>query len=90
MNIVVIDDSGVSTFKTWHKAVSATGLKKEEFTQVGQDYVATLTGDSYEIQKDIRLLENVAAQKMFTKNKLELPDIAGLVTLFMVFLLFVK
>lgn len=86
MNIVLVtDEVGIEVFKSWNQVRKYTSFKKEDFTPMGKDFILNTTNDSFEIAKDIKLLEHVAAKKMFTKNKMDFSDLVGLVTLFMVF-----
>lgn len=88
MNIVLVtDEIGIEVFKSWNQVRKYTSFKKEDFTPMGKDFILNTTNDSFEIAKDIKLLEHVAAKKMFTKNKMDFSDLIGIVTLFMVFVL---
>ena len=90
MKICVITDAGIDVYKSWSAVKAATGLEKNDFTNIGGDFVIQMNDETFNIVKDIKLLENVAAQKMFTKNKLTLPDIASLITLGLVFIMVVS
>lgn len=72
MNIVLINDTGVETFKSWREVGKYTSFKKEEFTQIGKDYVLNCNNESYEISKDIKLLERVASERVFTKSGMDM------------------
>lgn len=85
-NIVLINDEGVEVFNSWAQVKKRTSFKKEDFIKHGTDYVANVTEDSFEISKDIKLLEHVAAKKMFTKNKFEFSDLISIITLGLVFI----
>lgn len=74
MNIIVINDQGVDVFKRWSEVKKDLNMTKEDFTEVGIDYVCNLTGDSYEVAKDIKLLERVASERVFAKSKMETTD----------------
>ncbi|MBY6272394.1 MAG: hypothetical protein CW346_09315 [Bacillaceae bacterium] len=75
MNIVVIHDVGVDVYRTWREVEKNHGsLKKEDFTKVGTDYVCNLTGESYEITKDVKLLERVASERVFAKQSMGFTD----------------
>lgn len=90
MNIIVIHGVGVDIYKSWTKVKLDTSYTKEDFEKIGSDYVLNTSKESYEIAKDIKLLEHVAAKKMFTKNKMDFMDFISLITLFMVLILMVK
>lgn len=90
MNIVVITDIGVDVYKKWKDVQTYTGFKKEEFTPIGKDYFLNIDSESYEIQKDIKLLERVASEKVFSKNKLELTDWTSIFTLILALLIYIK
>lgn len=87
MNIVIIQDDKVDVFKKWSEVSKYTSFKKEDFAQMGTDYTMNCTGDTFEVSKDIRLLEQVASNKVFTKDRM---DTAGWMALgSLVLLLFV-
>lgn len=74
MNIVIVHDDGVSVFKTWREMSRFYAFSKDEFAQVGQDYILNTTKDSFEVAKDIRLLETVASQRVFAKDKFDITN----------------
>lgn len=86
MNIVVITDSKVQHFKKWSDVKKTAGLEKDQFTQIGTDYVAKMTDDTYQLAIDIRQLETVASQKVFTKDKFDITNWLQIITI--IFLLF--
>lgn len=91
MNIVLINDEvGIEVYKTWSEVKKHTSFTKADFTQLGTDYILNATNDSFEIAKDIKLLEHVAAKKMFTKNKMDLADLVGIINLLLIFMILVK
>jgi hypothetical protein len=71
MNIVVLHDNGIEHYKSWSEVKKYTSFKKNDFAQLGTDYVLNSTGDTFEISKDIKLLETVASQKVFSKDKFD-------------------
>lgn len=91
MNIVLINDEvGIEVYKTWSEVKKQTSFTKADFTQLGTDYILNATNDTFEIAKDIKLLEHVAAKKMFTKNKLDLGDLLSIITVLFVFIMLVR
>ena len=79
--IIVTDEIGIEVYKTWREVKKYTSWQKQDFTKYGTDYILNTTQDSFNVSKDIKLLENVAAQKMFTKNKMDFNDLLTLITL---------
>lgn len=90
MNIVVINDEGVEVFKTFREVQKYTSFEKSEFAKIGNDYVLNVTGESYEISKDIKLLERVAAQKVFGKKPLDTTALFSLITMILALLVYMK
>lgn len=89
MNIVVIHDIGVDVYKTWREMQKSHGsLKKEDFTKVGADYVCNLTGESYEVTKDVKLLERVAAESVFSRQSFSLSDWCSIGAFVLAFLIY--
>lgn len=86
----VVHETGIDTYNSFYKVKQDTSYEKTDFTKYGSDYILNATDSSHEIMKDIKLLEHVAAKKMFTKNKMDMSDLIGIVTLLMVFIQFVK
>ncbi|ODA15324.1 hypothetical protein A5N86_16645 [Geobacillus thermoleovorans] len=74
MNIVVVHDVGVDVYRTWRDVEKNHSLKKDDFTKVGSDYICTLTGESYEVSKDVKLLERVASERVFAKQNIGFTD----------------
>lgn len=70
----VITDDGVRIYPSFFKASSEMSVKREDFTQLGSDYVCKLNEESLEVAKDIKLLERVASQKVFSKDKMDLTN----------------
>lgn len=90
MYVTITEEDGIEVYKTWTEVKKHTSFKKEDFTPVGKDFVLNTTQDTYEIVKDIKLLENVAAQKMFTKNKMDFIDLITIINTLLVFMILVK
>lgn len=88
-NIVVVSDTGVEVYKKWSDVKKDLNMEKEEFAEVGIDYICNLTGDSYEVAKDIALLERVASERVFAKSKMNNTDymIAGTLLLVIISML---
>jgi hypothetical protein len=74
MNIVVVHDQGVDVYRTWREVEKYHALRKDDFTKVGTDYICSLTGESYEISKDVKLLERVASERVFAKQGMSFND----------------
>lgn len=90
MNIIVVTPSHIEVYKSWSQMKKNTTFDKNDFTEHGGDYILNATEDTFTISKDIKLLENVAAAKMFTKNRMEFSDLIQIATLILVFVLMVK
>lgn len=90
MNIVVVTDIGVDVYKKWTDVKKYSGFNKEDFTPVGKDFVVNVNAETYEVSKDIRLLERVASEKVFTKNKMEMSDWMMVGTFIMSLLIYMK
>lgn len=85
MNIVIVTESGVETFKRWTEVKKHTSFKKEDFSQIGVDYLLNCTDDTYTMSLDIKQLETVASQKVFTKDKFDLTNWLQVLVLVVVF-----
>lgn len=85
MKIIIIDDViGASIYKNWKSMKKVHSFEKEDFTEVSGDYILNTTGDSFEISKDIKLLERVASDKVFAKQKMSGVDMMTLGTFLLV------
>jgi Ni,Fe-hydrogenase III large subunit len=74
VNIIVVTDSGIDTYKKWADMKKHHTLEKTEFVQYGADFIAQMDNESYEVSKDIKLLERVASEKVFQKTKMSGTD----------------
>lgn len=91
MNIVLItDEAGIEVYKTWSELKKDTSFKKDDFAQVGTDYILNCTQDTFEISKDIRTLERVASERVFAKNKMTGIDMAAIGAFIMTVLIYFK
>lgn len=90
MNIVLINDIGVEVFKNFREVEKNTSFKKEDFTKIGDDYVLECNGDSYEVSKDIKLLERVASERVFTKTGMDMTSLAIWLTVLLSLMIFMK
>lgn len=90
MNIVLINDEGVETFKSWSQVKKYSSFDKEDFTQVGKDFVLNCNNETYEVSKDIKLLERVASERVFTKTGLDMSAVAIWITVLMTLLIYMK
>jgi hypothetical protein len=78
MNIVLINDEiGVEVFKSWSEMKKYTSFDKADFTKLGVDYILNCNNETYEISKDIKVLERVASERVFTKNKMSGSDLCA-------------
>jgi hypothetical protein len=59
--------------------------EKEDFTKVGSDYVLNMTDESFEIAKDIRLLEIVASKNVFKKDSLDVTNMLQIFTMVLIY-----
>lgn len=72
MNIVIIDDmTGIHVYKAWRDLKKVHTFEKNEFAKIGNDYVLNTTGDTFEISKDIKMLEHAASRQVFKKHGLD-------------------
>lgn len=69
--VYIITESGVNVYNSLTKMNREISLDKHELTEVGSDLVCNMTDMSYQISKDIRLLETVATRKIFSKDKFD-------------------
>jgi len=90
MAMILINPEDVYVFRTWTEVKKNTSFTKSDFVKHGSHYVCNVTEDTFEISKDIKLLEHVAARKLFTKNKFEFTDLLQIVTLLLVFMVLVS
>jgi hypothetical protein len=88
VNIVVVHDVGVDVYKSWGEMKKNHSLKKEDFTKVGSDYIVYLTNESYEVSKDVKLLERVAAESVFSRQSLSLSDWCSIGAFVLAFLIY--
>lgn len=77
MNIVVVNDLGVDTYKKWSDVQKDFKIEKKEFVKYGDDYVAYMDEESHRVTKDIKLLESVASNQIFGKPKLDTLTVAA-------------
>lgn len=85
--IYVITESGVYTYKSKIQMTKDVAIETKELTPVGKDYVVNMTDQSFEIAKDIRLLESVASKKVFSKDKFDLTNWLQLITILVIWLM---
>lgn len=73
MNIVVIvDDMLIETYKKWSDVTRMhPTLKKEDFVKHGNDFITLFDKESYQISRDIKLLETVATERVFGKKTID-------------------
>lgn len=90
MNIVIINDTGVECFNSWRDANKYSSFNKEDFTKIGVDYVLNCNNETYEISKDIKLLERVASEKVFAKSKASTYDLVAIGTFILVFMMLIR
>jgi hypothetical protein len=90
MNIVVVTDTGVDVHKKWSDVKNNHALKKDDFTVLGTDYICYLDEQSYEISKDVKLIERVASEKVFAKSKMSAPDIFAILAGIMSVIIFMQ
>lgn len=81
MKIVIVDEmTGIHVYDSWMKLKKDHSFKKDEFTQLHGDYILNTTGDTFEISKDIKTLERVASERVFSKKSLSGIDILLIIT----------
>jgi hypothetical protein len=71
MNVVVVTDTGVDTYKKWSDVEKNHAISKPDFVRYGNDYVAYMDNESHQISKDIKLIEAVASKQIFGKPKVD-------------------
>jgi hypothetical protein len=67
----VITESGVEIYNSMSALKKDAKIESHEMTKVGADLVVNMTDQSFEIAKDIKLLEAVASKKVFSKDKFD-------------------
>lgn len=77
MNIVVVTELGVDTYKKWSEVQKHHKIEKSEFVKYADDYVAYMDQESHRVSKDIKLLESVASNQIFGKPKLDTLTVAA-------------
>lgn len=84
MNIVVVTENQIETYKRWSEVKKHTSFTKDDFSQVGTDYILNCTDDTFTMALDIKQLETVASQKVFTKDKFDVTNWLQVLTLIMI------
>ncbi|PJO40622.1 hypothetical protein [Lysinibacillus xylanilyticus] len=81
MNIVVVNDGiGVNVYKKWSEVERHHGqINKDDFVKEGEDYILIFDRESYQVTKDVKLLESIAVEKVFGKKKIDFTSIFLLV-----------
>lgn len=90
MTIVLINDMGVEVYKNWRQVAKETSFKKEDFTKIGNDYVLECDGETFEVSKDIKLLERVASERVFSKTGMDMSSLAVWATVILSLLIYMK
>jgi hypothetical protein len=90
MNIVLINDTGVEVYKSWHHVHKETSFKKIDFAPVGTDFVLNCNNETYEISRDIKTLERVASDRVFAKSKMSGIDLLVVLAAVMSILIYFK
>lgn len=71
MNVVVVTDTGVDTYKKWSDVEKNHAMTKVDFVRYGNDYVAYMDEESHQVSKDIKLIESYASKQIFGKPKVD-------------------
>lgn len=79
MNVVVVTDTGVDTYKKWSDVDKNHAMTKEDFVRYGNDYVAYMDNESHQVSKDIKLLESVASKQIFGKPKVDVLTVFAVI-----------
>lgn len=87
MAYFVITDSGVYEYRNIPKMRKEISAEKEDFTKVGSDYVLNMTDESFDIAKDIRLLETVASRNVFKKDSFDMTNMLQIFTIVLLYFL---
>lgn len=85
MAYYVITETGVYQYRNIPKMKREISAEKEDFTKVGSDYVLNMTDESFEIAKDIRLLEIVASKNVFKKDSLDVTNMLQVFTMILIY-----
>ena len=89
MNIVLVtEEAGIEVYKSWAQLKKESSFKKEDFAQIGTDYILNCTQDTFEIAKDIKVLERVASERVFAKSKMSGSDMASIGAFVMAILIY--
>lgn len=83
--IYVITESRVLTYRSMNKMRKEISLENHELTKVGKDFVVNMTDQTFEIAKDIKLLESVASKRVFTKDKMDMTNWLQIITIICVY-----
>lgn len=90
MKYYVITESGVHTYNSMLAVKKEVSLEGKDFVELGNDRVLYMTDHSFEVVKDIRLLETVASKKVFSKDALDTQGWISIITLVFMLLLYTK
>lgn len=72
MIVVIVEDVMVETYDKWSQvAKNHPNLKREEFTRHGDDWVCAMDYESHRISRDIKVLEDIATDRIFGKQKID-------------------
>lgn len=85
--IYVITETAVKQYRSIKRMQTDVSVQEHELTKIGKDYVINMTDDSFEIAKDIKLLETVASKKVFTKETMDLTNWLQIITIIVVIFL---
>lgn len=89
MNIVVVSETNIEVYRSWHEMKKHTSFEKKDFTPLGTDYILNCTNETYEIVKDMKTLERVASQKVFSKDRFDATNWMQVFCLILLLLLYV-
>lgn len=85
MRVYVITETAVKTYNSWNKLQKELSIEKTEATPIGKDFVINMTDQSFDIAKDIKLLETVASKKVFSKDKFDITNWLQVITIIVVY-----
>jgi hypothetical protein len=88
--VYVITDSTVRVYNSMNKLKDELKIETSELTKVGKDYVCSMTDQSFEISKDIKLLETVGSRKVFSKEKMDSQGWMLVLIILMAFLIYTR
>lgn len=74
MKIVVVKEGyGVDVYNKWSQVKNdyPTLIPSSDFVKEGDDHICIVDKETYQVTKDIKLLESIATEKVFGKKEID-------------------